>query len=86
MQEPESGYLICGQRGDQQVYERDDEEAAEVAAKQPGYTLEHRWFHVADGTDIYRFEDLLRDYGPENVVRLVADWRDEAWNSPLGPK
>ena len=68
--EPESGYLLCGEIGAQQVYERDDEAAATLVTASSVYTLEHRWFHTADGSDIYRFADLIKDYG--TVVHLTV--------------
>lgn len=72
MHEPESGYLLCGAPGDQHLYERDDGEARANASERSGFTLDDCWFHVGDYTDIYRYENLLRDYGPENVVHLTV--------------
>lgn len=72
MREPESGYLLCGEPGNQQLYERDDGEARANASARSGYTLHDCWFHVGDEADIYRYEDLLRDYGAENVVHLTV--------------
>lgn len=72
MREPESGFLLCGEPGNQQLYERDDDEARANAAARPGFTLEDCWFHVGDEADVYRYEHLLRDYGPENVVHLTV--------------
>lgn len=72
MQEPKSGWLLCGADNEQQLYVRDNDEAKANAEDRPGHTLEDCWFNVADGTDIYRYADLLRDYGPENVKHLVA--------------
>lgn len=71
-EEPATGYLLCGTEGEQQLYERDDDEARANASDRSGYTAEDCWFNVADGADIYRFEDLLRDHGPENVVHLTV--------------
>lgn len=71
-EEPASGYLLCGTEGEQQLYERDDEEARANASRRSGYTAEDCWFNVGDSVDVYRFEDLLRDYGHENVKHLTA--------------
>lgn len=72
MREPLSGYLLCGTEGEQQVYVRDDNEARVNASERSGYTIEDCWFHVGDPGDIYRYEQLLTDYGAENVVHLTA--------------
>lgn len=70
MKEPASGFLLVGQSGSQQLYVRDDEEAVHVAKTRPGFTPEHRWFHIADVDDIYRYDDLLTDFGAEHVNHL----------------
>lgn len=72
MNEPDVGFLLCGPVDEQQLYVRDDSEAAARAKNASGYTLEVRWFHVADGTEVYRFDDLCSVYGPENMHHLTV--------------